>query len=124
MKKEKLIKKHLGVATPSWIVQNCLEMLNEFEVDTLNVNGNYTCDSCDNQYLPKFVSLNGTALRLIGNTYYRDGGEWWVQYRIIDGELLSWDRVDNTTILHKKPLIEITEEEWRVDNGQYTPDNI
>ena len=35
--------------------------------------------------LPKFVKLNNTALRLKGKTYYRDGGEWSVEYRIIDG---------------------------------------
>ena len=30
-KKEKLIKKHLGIETPNWIVQNCIKMLNEFQ---------------------------------------------------------------------------------------------
>lgn len=30
-KKEKLIKKHLGINTPDWIVQNCIGLLNEFE---------------------------------------------------------------------------------------------
>ena len=34
-KKEKLIKKHLGVATPDWIVKNCIKMLNEFEDEAL-----------------------------------------------------------------------------------------
>lgn len=29
-KKENLIKKHLGIATPNWIVQNCIKMLDEF----------------------------------------------------------------------------------------------
>ena len=29
--KEKLIKKHLGINTPDWIVQNCIKMLNDFE---------------------------------------------------------------------------------------------
>jgi hypothetical protein len=36
-KKEKLIKKHLGIATPDWIVQNCIKMLNEFEDITLTI---------------------------------------------------------------------------------------
>lgn len=36
-KKEKLIKKHLGVATPDWIVQNCIKMLNEFEDVALTI---------------------------------------------------------------------------------------
>ena len=36
-KKEKLIKKHLGVLTPDWIVQNCIKMLNEFEDEVLTI---------------------------------------------------------------------------------------
>jgi hypothetical protein len=36
-KKEKLIKKHLGIATPDWIVQNCIKMLNEFEDVALTI---------------------------------------------------------------------------------------
>ena len=35
--KEKLIKKHLGIATPDWIVQNCIKMLNEFEELALTI---------------------------------------------------------------------------------------
>jgi hypothetical protein len=74
--------------------------------------------------LPKFVKLNNTALRLIGKTYYRDGGEWEVGYKIIDGVLLSWFPKMGMPWLHKKPLIEITEEEWRIDNGQYAPNGV
>jgi len=36
-KKEKLIKKHLGINTPDWIVQNCIKMLNEFEDIALTI---------------------------------------------------------------------------------------
>lgn len=72
--------------------------------------------------LPKFVKLNNTALRLVGKkTYYRDGGEWSVECRIIDGVLLSWTWGKDMPWLHKKPLVEITEDEWRKDNGQYAP---
>ena len=69
--------------------------------------------------LPKFVKLNRTSLRLIGNVYYRDGGEWGISYKIIDGVLLSWK--STMPHLHRKPLIEITKEEWKKDNGQYAP---
>jgi len=69
--------------------------------------------------LPQYVSLDGTALRLRGNTYFRDGGEWSVQYRIIDGKLHSWSSAKLHPQLHRIPLIEITEEEWRADNGEY-----
>ncbi len=77
--------------------------------------------------LPKFVKLNHVALRLRGKKYYRDGGQWGVGYKVIDGELISWVgrvRFNTTPWLHEVPLIEITEEEWRKDNGQYAPKNI
>ncbi len=74
--------------------------------------------------LPKFVSLEGTALRLVGKRYYRDGGEWGIEYRVIDGVLLSWAHGMGIPWLHKKPLTEITEEEWRTDNGHYAPNEV
>ena len=81
--------------------------------------------------LPKFVSLDGgTALRLKGKQYWRDGGLWGVEYKWIKGVLLSWNPNNkfnpqfDMPWLHRKPLIEITEEEWRKDNGQYAPKNI
>lgn len=69
--------------------------------------------------LPKFVKLDHSALRLVGNKYYRDGGNWSVGYVFIENELFSW--IKGTPRLHKKPLIQITKEEWKKDNGQYTP---
>ena len=69
--------------------------------------------------IPKFVKLNNTALRLIGDKYYRDGGEWEIGYKVINGVLLSWAWGINTPWLHKKPLVKITEDEWRNDNGVY-----
>lgn len=71
--------------------------------------------------LPKFVKLNNTALRLRGKEYYRDGGIWSIGYKIIDGVLLSWFPKMKMPWLHRQPLIEITEEEWRKDNGKYAP---
>lgn len=74
------------------------------------------------EQIPKFVKLGDVALRLRGNTYYRDGGDWKVNYKIIDDTLLSWVPNEGTPWLHRKPLIEITENEWRENNGEYTPD--
>ena len=74
--------------------------------------------------LPKFVKLNNTALRLKGESYFRDGGEWSIGYRIIDGVLLIWGCGKTMPWLHKKPLVEITEDEWRKDNGHYAPNNV
>lgn len=72
--------------------------------------------------LPKFVKLGTTAMRLRGNRYYRDGGDWSVDYKIIDDNLISWCLY--LPNLHKVPLIEITEKEWREDNGHYAPDKV
>lgn len=69
--------------------------------------------------LPKFVKLDNSALRLKGEGYYRDGGDWSVGYKIIDGILLSWLPKRSMPWLHKQPLIEITEDEWRKSNGEY-----
>lgn len=71
--------------------------------------------------LPKFVSLNKTALRLIGDSYYRDGGRWSVDYRF-DNDVLKSVSIEKS--VNDVPLVEITEEEWRKDNGQYAPKNL
>lgn len=73
------------------------------------------------EILPKFVKLNNTALRLHSKKYYRDGGKWSVSYKVINGVLLSWSWGMGMPWLHKQSLIEITEEEWRTDNGPYAP---
>lgn len=74
--------------------------------------------------LPKFVKLINSDLRLRGNKYYRDGGIWSVGYKIINDVLLSWYPKMGKPWLHRQPLIEIIEEEWRKDNGQYAPKDI
>lgn len=71
--------------------------------------------------VPKFVSLNGTALRLIEKSYYRDAGDWSIRYKVIGGVLLSWAWGMNMPWLHKKPLIKITEAKWRKGNEGYIP---
>jgi len=62
-----------------------------------------------------------TALRLVGSEYYRDGGDWSVGYKYIDRKLLSWHWGYGMPWLHRAKLIEITEAEWRKDNGPYAP---
>lgn len=92
-------------------------LLNTFGLSDIQVNGKPN-------FLPKFVRLNKSALRLVGNEYYRDGGMWSVGYKIIDGVLLSWYPNRGMKWLHRVPLIEITEKEWRDNNGEYAPKNI
>jgi hypothetical protein len=75
--------------------------------------------------LPKYVSLNGTALKLEhtddGNHYHywRVAGLWGVDYKIIDGKLYSWHWRMGHDWLHRVELIPITEQEWRNDNRGY-----
>ena len=68
---------------------------------------------------PKYVKLedSGTAFRLRGDLYYRDGGNWHLGYKFVDGEFLSW--MPRMRRLHRIKLIEITKEEWELDNRGY-----
>lgn len=68
---------------------------------------------------PKYVKLGHSTLRLRGNEYYRDAGEWGVKYRVVDGNLISWTHRNGLQWLHKQPLIEITEQEYKDDNKGY-----
>jgi hypothetical protein len=69
--------------------------------------------------LPKFVSLDGCEMRLKDSQYWRDAGNWGVDYKIIDGKLLSWHWRLGHDWLHRVELIPITEEEWRKGNKGY-----
>jgi hypothetical protein len=74
-----------------------------------------------NNNLPKFVRLNHTAFRLVGNRYYRDAGDWWIDYKIIGGKLFN---VFRSNELNNLPLISISKEQWFKDNKGYIQDNI
>ena len=63
--------------------------------------------------LPKYVSIKGSAMRLKGNEYWKDGGLWGVHYYWDRDKLLSIHPHEH---LNKIELIEITEEEWRKGN--------
>ena len=73
--------------------------------------------------LPKFVRMGtperGTCLRLQGNVYYRDGGDWEVEYRFVNNQLISWCEWKDMPWLNRIPLNEVTFEEWRKDNEPY-----
>jgi hypothetical protein len=74
---------------------------------------------------PQFVTMgNGSALRLVNSGksywYYRDGGDWEVDFYERNGHLYSTDDYDN---LDNHLLTPITESEWRECNGQYVPDD-
>ena len=82
----------------------------------------------ENSNLPKFVNLLELDIRFRlvyyssgkPNAYYRDGGQWYLDFKIIDGELLSW--LPMRKHLHRKKLIKCSEKEWRKCNGDYAPD--
>ncbi len=66
---------------------------------------------------PQYVSINGISLRLVGDRYYRDAGDWFINYKVIDGVLISC-RPDKKH-LHEIPLIEISKSEWEKENNAY-----
>lgn len=78
----------------------------------------------DGVKVPSFIKLVQTEMRFIksNDTYYRDGGVWEVNYKIIDGKLFS----DCETLgehLHNMPLEKITKKEWAKANKGYVPSN-
>jgi hypothetical protein len=75
--------------------------------------------------IPKYVRLKNSAMRLVNDSvYYRDGGDWEVRFRILDGKLVSWAPELQDVGLHKIPLEEITHEEWKLDNKGYVPPHL
>lgn len=64
---------------------------------------------------PRYVTLKGTVMRLRGDFYYRDNGNWYVEYYKKDGEWYSWD--EEMPWVHNVKLIEITEDEYFSDNN-------
>lgn len=68
---------------------------------------------------PKYVKLGHSSLRLKvkEQVYYRDAGIWEVEFRYNEkGELVSVSKME---WLNNKPLIEITEQEYKNDNKGY-----
>jgi hypothetical protein len=78
----------------------------------------------ENKPLPKFVKLCNSALRLEVNKkrYYRDAGDWSVEYRFNKHDHLVSKSI--MPHLNNEPLIEITREEWKEDNKGYLPKNV
>ena len=73
--------------------------------------------------IPKFVS-GGLRLRKTDSDdndyeYYRDGGNWSVDFRFENGKIFS---VSNVEDVNNMELTEILKEEWREANQQYAPD--
>lgn len=66
--------------------------------------------------------MGNTAMRYDkrSNDYYRDGGNWSIDYKIVDDKLIS---VCNYGMPHLNgiEMIPISEKEWRKNNGQYAP---
>jgi hypothetical protein len=73
--------------------------------------------------LPKYVSLKGVAMRLTPqeNQYYRHAGEWGVYYKVVDGKVFS--KCPYLPWIHNVELIPITEEQWKIDNQGYLPND-
>ena len=69
--------------------------------------------------LPKYVSLNGCELRLRNSEYWRDAGQWGVNYKIKNGKIFSSHYHQGNDHLHNIELIPISEENWRKGNDGY-----
>jgi len=69
--------------------------------------------------LSKYVKLLETEMKLDGDEYYRNAGNWSVKYKIIDGKLLSWHWNQGHNWLHRIELIPITKKEWEKGNRRY-----
>jgi hypothetical protein len=69
---------------------------------------------------PMYVSLKGTALRKVGKKYYRDSGNWEVEFirevNITTGETQLLSVCPSHKQLDRVILIPITEEQWREGN--------
>ena len=73
--------------------------------------------------LPKFAFISNPnsnmslAVRKTGKkTYYRDGGQWSTNVKIVDDKIIC-----TAHFVRGHLLTGCTEEEWRKCNGQYAP---
>lgn len=66
---------------------------------------------------PQYVSIHGVSLRLDGDRYFRDAGNWYIGYKVVHGVLISC-RADQKH-LDEIPLIEISKSEWEKENKAY-----
>ena len=74
--------------------------------------------------IPVFIKIGITEMRYIkdGDCYYRDGGQWNLNYTIKeDGKLYANDRTIKH--IHGNELKPITKKEWVKGNLGYTPSN-
>lgn len=86
--------------------------------------------------LPKFVMMmqdgkKGCAMRLLENDeyrsghgiYWRDAGIWGIDARMENGKLVSDAKLygEELQYLDGQELVPICEEEWKIDNGGYSP---
>jgi hypothetical protein len=65
---------------------------------------------------PLYVSLNGTTMRLVGNYYYRDAGQWEVKYKFRKGKYYSVSAIEHIHGIELKP---ITKKKWQETNAGY-----
>lgn len=70
---------------------------------------------------PMYVKLEGCCLRLEGNSYYRDAGNWEVDFREVDGKLIVHEPSKSSPMnhAHGRELVPCSKEEWREDNSGY-----
>ncbi len=80
---------------------------------------------------PKYVSLNGTLMRLRGNEYWVDGGMWGVRFKektVYDPQKNFEESIELVSIidvphLNNKVLHPCSEYEWYMANKHYVPND-
>jgi len=67
-----------------------------------------------------FLNPDGTrncAMRLVEDTYYRDAGQWFCNYRN-DGKKI-FAVLEDVESVHDRELVKCTKKEWKKDNKGY-----
>lgn len=66
---------------------------------------------------PKYAMIGNTEMRLVKDGYYRDAGQWDIEFEIVEGKFVTKRIPDK--ILGGLPIIEISKEEYELANKGY-----
>lgn len=80
--------------------------------------------------LPKYVKLGNSVMRLRGNKYWCDSGDWGVSYA--EADIITYEPINFSAIHFKsvsptksvdnQALVPISENEWKEKTGYYIPE--
>ena len=70
--------------------------------------------------LPKYVKVNQAIFVWDGAKYYRHAGNWSIGHKIVGDQLVA--HMPNSQNFHEKPMLEVSESDWRESNKGFIPD--